>query len=155
MIIGILSAIALPLFANYQLRSKTAEGKVNLAAIRISEAAYYSEFEVYLAVAPEPAVIPGSQAVAFDGAGSGFAPLGFETDGRVYFSYGVVVSADRVGYTADAGADIDTDGIVQFWGYTKPDAAGNVIDGAVGCPAAGLAVTQVGPCGPTYGNSVF
>ena len=37
-IIGILAAIAIPNFLRFQLKSKTSEGKVNLAAIRTAEA---------------------------------------------------------------------------------------------------------------------
>ena len=86
---------------------------------------------------------------------SDFAPLGFETQGNVYFSYGVNVSADGVGYTIDAGSDIDEDGIVQFWGYTKPDGTGNIVASQVGCTATNLVPLQVGPCDPTAGQTVF
>ena len=155
MIVGILATIAIPLLSSYQLKSKTAEGKTNLAAIRTGEQAYFSEFETFLAIDPEPATIPGPQRVAFDDVGSGFAALGFDAEGNVYFSYGVAVTGDGVGFTADAGADIDGNGVVQFWGYTKLDGGGNKIDGNVGCPAAGLSADQIGPCDPTHGNSVF
>ena len=40
----------------------------------------------------------------------------------MYFSYGVAVTADASGYTADAAADIDADGFPQLWGFAKPDA---------------------------------
>ena len=42
-IIGILAATAIPILARYQLRSKSAEVKSNLAAIRIVEETYFSE----------------------------------------------------------------------------------------------------------------
>jgi type II secretory pathway pseudopilin PulG len=155
MIIGALSAVALPIFANYQLKAKTAEGKTNIGAIRLVEEAYYSEFEVYLPVAPEPATIPGKQSGLFDGPGSDFASLGFDPEGQVFFSYGVAVSGDKVGYTIDAGADLDANGIVQFWGYAKPDGSAARVDGAVGCLSAGLSLLQAGPCDPTRGSSVF
>lgn len=155
LILGALSAISLPLLANYQLKSKTAEGKTNLGAIRVGEEDYFSEFEVYLGVDPEPATVPGATRVGFDEAGSGFADLGFDPEGNVFFSYGVAASADGVGYTADAGADIDGNGIVQFWGYTKPDGSNVLVPGKVGCPVAGLVVGQIGPCDSTHGSSVF
>jgi prepilin-type N-terminal cleavage/methylation domain-containing protein len=153
-ILGVLSSIAIPLFLSYQLRSRTAEGKTNLAAIRTLESARFSEYDAYLKVAPEPPLIPGSSAVSFNVAGS-FAPLGFSPEGRVLFSYGVAVSADGGGYTADAGADLDADGFVQFWGFAKPDLSGTLTAGRVGCNAAGLQPQQVGPCDPTHGTSVF
>ena len=47
-IIGILAAIAIPNFIRFQLKAKTSEGKVNVAAIRTSEEAYFSEFGAYV-----------------------------------------------------------------------------------------------------------
>ena len=153
-IIGVLASIAIPLFRNNQLRSKTTEGRTNLAAIRGLENARFSEYDAYLAVAPEPPLIPGAAVTAFNPA-SGFAALGFSPEGPVYFSYGVTVSADGVGFTADAGADIDADGFVQFWGYAKPDNVGTLGAGQVGCNTAGLDSEKVGPCSPADGRSVF
>lgn len=155
MIIGALATISIPIFAKYQLKSKTAEGKTNLSAIRVSEDAYYSEFETYLAVNPEPPAIPGATRVAFDSIGTSFSLLGFDPEGTVFFSYGIAVSADGVGFTADAGADIDGNGVVQFWGYKRLDGGNASVPGSVGCPVAGLSELSVGPCDPTYGQSVF
>ena len=155
MIIGVLATVALPIFANYQLKAKSAEGKTNIGAIRLVEEAYYSEFDTYLAVAPEPTTVPGKQSTNFDAAGTTYGALGFDPEGQVFFSYGVAVSGDGMGYTVDAGADIDADGLVQFWGYAKPDVGAALVDGAVGCTAAGLAPKQTGPCDPSHGRSVF
>jgi len=153
-IIGVLASVAIPLFVNYQLRSKSAEAKINLGAIRVLENAHYSELDGYLAVAPQPPVVPGSVATTFN-PGAGFAALGFRPEGSVYFSYGVAVSADAVGYTADAAADIDADGFIQFWGFAKPDGAGVKAPGAAGCNPAQLTPDQVGPCDLSSGTSVF
>ena len=155
MIIGSLSAISIPLFIRYQLKSKSTEGKTNLGAIRVLEEAYFSEFEAYLTAAPEPAVVPGASPAVFDPVTSDFAELGFAPEGSVYFSYGVLISADDLGFTADAGADIDANGIVQFWGYAKPDGAGAVTAGQVGCNTAALDPLVVGPCDPAAGRSIF
>lgn len=153
-IIGILSAVAIPLLLNYQLRSKSAEGKSNLGVIRVLEHSYFSDHGQFLSVDPEPPLIPGSRAAAFNAA-AGFHPLGFEAEGRVYFSYGVNVTDDGVGYTTDAAADIDSDGFPQIWGFSKPDGAGARGPGRVGCNVAALKSEQVGPCDPTHGTSVF
>ena len=118
------------------------------------ENAHFGESDEFVAVVPEPPVIPGSQAVVFDES-AGFAPLGFRPEGRVYFSYGVTVSADGVGFTADAGSDIDADGFVQFWGFAKPDGVGVLTAAAVGCNVAALKPDQLGPCDPSHGSSVF
>ncbi|MGH0031078.1 MAG: type IV pilin protein [Myxococcota bacterium] len=153
-IVGVLAAVAIPLLQSYQLRSKTAEAKTNLAAIRVLENAHFSEKDAYVDVDPEPAVIPGSIAAVFNGGGN-FGALGFRPEGNIYFSYGVAVSADGVGFTADAGADIDADGFVQFWAFAKPDAGGLLKQGKVGCDAAGLVPEQIVPCAPDHGSSVF
>jgi prepilin-type N-terminal cleavage/methylation domain-containing protein len=154
-IIGVLAAIAIPLLASYQLRSKSAEAKTNLSAIRVLEEGFYSENQMYRSANAEPATIPGSVAVAFDGVGSDFGSLGFVPEGYVYFSYGVAVSDDGSGFTADAAADIDGDGFVQYWGYANPNSGGVLVGGKVGCDVAGIQPEAVGPCTPSSGQSVF
>lgn len=153
-IIGILAATAIPIFRTYQLRSKSAEAKINLGALRVLEHSYFSVHDEFLAAAPEPPVIPGASATDFT-PNADFDALGFRPEGRVYFSYGVAVTADGVGYTADAAADIDADGFLQFWGFAKPDGNGALGPGQVGCNVAALQAEQIGPCGPGHGISVF
>jgi len=46
-IIGILAAIAIPNFMNYQCKAKQSEAKVNLGNIRTAEEAYYAEYDNY------------------------------------------------------------------------------------------------------------
>ena len=53
-IIGILAAIAIPNFLQFQLRSKTGEAKTNLAAIRTAEEGYFAEFNNYVAAPSTP-----------------------------------------------------------------------------------------------------
>ena len=154
-ILGVLATIAIPVFLVYQLRTKTAEAATNIGAISVSELSHFSEFGRFLTIAPEPPLIPGVHPVVFDGATSGFSELGFQPEGRVYFSYGVAASADGTGYTIDAGSDIDGDGVVQFWGYVKPDGAGGRPAGQVGCDANFLAPETIGPCFLNAGRSVF
>ncbi len=154
-IVGVLAAIAIPLLSSYQLRSKSAEAKTNLSAIRVLEEGFYSENQTYRSANAEPAAIPGSVAVAFDGVGSDFNSLGFAPEGYVYFSYGVAVSDDGSGFTADAAADIDGDGFVQYWGYANPNTGGALVAGKVGCDVAGIQPEAVGPCTPSSGQSVF
>jgi len=154
-IIGVLAAIAIPLLSSYQLRSKSAEAKTNLSAIRVLEESFYSEHQTYRSANAEPPAIPGSVAAAFDDVNSDFGPLGFMPQGRVYFSYGVAVSGDGSGFTADAAADIDGDGFVQYWGYANPDSGGALIAGKVGCDIANVQPETVGPCSASSGQSVF
>ena len=42
-IIGILSAIAIPVFSKQQLRTKSTEAKTNLSAIRVAQESNFSE----------------------------------------------------------------------------------------------------------------
>ena len=155
-VVGVLAAIAIPLLTSYQLRSKSAEAKTNLAAIRVLEESYYSEHQTYRSANAEPAAIPGTVAVAFDSVSSDFGPLGFVPQGQVYFSYGIAVSDDGSGFTADAGADIDGNGFIQYWGYANPDNGGTLVAGKVGCDVtAGIHPKSVGPCAASYGQSIF
>jgi len=152
-VVGVLALIAIPVFRIYQLRSKSAEVKSNLDAIRVLEETYFSAHDQFLAAAPEPPVIPGAISTDFNPTAA-FTALGFRPEGRVYFSYGVAVTANASGYTADAAADIDGDGFPQLWGFAKPDSTGALGPGQVGCTVAALGV-EIGPCGPGHGTSVF
>ena len=55
-IIGILAAIAIPNFMAFQMRSRAGEGKTNLAAIRIAQGGYASEYDTYVGalILPRP-----------------------------------------------------------------------------------------------------
>ena len=145
-ILGILAAVAIPIFMRHKANAKSAEVKSNLASIRIAEEAYFSEKGVYYAASAEPPLIPGITQVDFDYMTSDYAGLGWVPEGRVFFSYAIVVSADGVGYTADAGADLDLDGVVQLWGYAKPDGAGAMLNGEVGCDVSFLKPIEMGRC---------
>ena len=112
-IIGILAAIAIPNFLTYQLKSRQAEAKTNLQAIRTSEIAFQAEKGCYIGMtATEPQGMPvpaggtkslpmawgqgvpavGSQVFCqtvggiFAGA---FKDIGFIATGNPYFLYGV------------------------------------------------------------------
>jgi len=162
-IIGILAAIAIPNFLRFQLKSKTSEGKVNLAAIRTAEEAYMAEFGNYVAAASTPG--DGDSTAKSKFTGGGFTAfndtLGFAPEGLVYFDYGVTVGSGStsMNYTADAQADIDGNGTPQSWGYVKV-AAGSAVKGAHGCTGVYNGTVSgienvVGPCGLTFGASEF
>ena len=155
LVIGLLATVALPLFQRYQLRAKSAEVRTNLAALHVVEESYFSENGVYVSAAPEPPAIPGSQPAAFNFAGSDFVALGWRPESRVYFSYGVATNGNQSAYTADGGADLDGNGVVQFWGYAKPQAGGGLVPARVGCDVTGLVPEQIGPCTPDSGTSTF
>lgn len=176
-IIGILAAIAVPNFQRFQLRSKVAEAKANLAAIRTAEESYFSEFDTYVsATSPVPSSIPGNTRRSWVTSGSsGFYTLGFVPDGQVYFQY-LVSAGNSVGggvgvldrFTIEAASDVDGDGVINFWGYVRPRNASSVgMAGALpgsSCEASGVynAATQakdllntVGRCDANSGTTVF
>ncbi len=154
-IIGVLATVAIPKYAVYQLKTKSAEAKTNLGGIRTSQEAYYGEYGVFVAANPEPALIPGANRAGFDAVGSDFQALGWQPEGNVFFSYGVAINADGTAYTADAGADIDADGVAQFWAYAKPEGGGALVPAAVGCNVGAITGNDVEPCDPAAGQSVF
>jgi prepilin-type N-terminal cleavage/methylation domain-containing protein len=126
-IVGVLASTAIPLFGAYQLRTKSTEVKTNLAAIRVAEEAEFGETGLYVGAAAEPPAIPGKVPVSFDDVGSDYAALGWSPEGNVYFSYAVEIAADASGYTADAAADIDGDGIIHICADSRPDGSGTMV----------------------------
>ncbi len=163
-IIGILAAIAIPSFSRFQLRSKSSEAKVNLAAIRTSEASARAEFGLYISAPASPASYGGVSAVPFTdtgAVGASFDTLGWHPDGDVFFHYSVTVLGTA--YTAEAAADIDGDGTPQIWAFLMPDMSTNVtVLGALGCvgvwdptTSSATIANVVGPCGSADGQSRF
>jgi type IV pilus assembly protein PilA len=109
-IIGILAAIAIPNFLTYQMKSRQAEAKTNLQAIKTSEVAFQAERGCYIGIAAEGVVAPGAGvksvpltwgagvAPTAPGAlwcqaagvfGGTFADVGFKATGNVMYRYGV------------------------------------------------------------------
>jgi len=164
-IIGILAAIAIPNFIRFQLKAKTSEGKVNVAAIRTAEEAYFSEFGTYVGGTASPTDNGGTSKTDFVDNG-GFGTIGWAPEGQVYFNYEVVISTSGTAYVASAGADIDGNGTDQAWGYVHPAPGGTTVgvDGSLGsvvCLGAGIPVgsgsvfNQVLPCDSSFGQSEF
>lgn len=170
-IIGILAAIAIPNFVRFQLKARTAESKGNLAAIRTAEEAYNSEFGTYLGATASPTSNGGNAKVAFADTGTApnnFGTLGWAPEGYVYFNYAVTTTASGAGFTAEASADLDNDAAslyavgTQFWGYVKPSGSTTATGTMGGCSSTSMPLSgsnptpeTVGPCGSTFGQSVF
>lgn len=154
-LISVLAAIAIPKYLVYQLKSKSAEAKTNLGGIRTAQEAYYSEYGLFVSASPEPAIIPGIRSTGFDSVTTDFQALGWQPEGNVYFSYGSGINADGSAYTADAGADIDGNGVVQFWAYAKPEPNGTIAPSQVGCDIGAITANDVLPCDPAAGQSIF
>jgi type IV pilus assembly protein PilA len=86
-IIGILAAIAIPNFLNYQLKSKTAEAKTNIGAIRTSQEAYKAEHDQFIDCAVQGG--GGTSKGTWPATAAGFDDIGFEPSGPVYYLYEV------------------------------------------------------------------
>ncbi len=168
-IIGILATIGIPTFMRFQLKSKAAEVKSNIAAIRTTQEGYFAEWGLYVsAVPPIPAAV-SSNRVAWPlapGDVHGFNQLGFVPEGLVYFQYGVTASQTPLAYTIAARSDIDNDAAFNTWGYV--DAAQGAAAGIAGpfgsCQATGVydsstglfnRLSEVGPCDAQSAGSEF
>ena len=168
-IIGILAAIAIPNFLRFQLKAKSSEGKVNIAAIRTAETAYNSEFSTFVICAASPAAAPGPRIPYLVAtAGAGFDVLGWAPEGSVYFQYAVATDSapPSSAFTASAMADIDLDlANFQSWAYVTPVPGTLVgVNGLGACVGAGVwdatagsatLLSQVGPCDALSGQSTF
>jgi type IV pilus assembly protein PilA len=168
-IIGILAAIAIPNFLRFQLRSRSTEGRINIAAIRTAEEAFIAEFNDYQPATLAPASLPADDKIAFTdpgAAGSNFDTIGWRPEGAVYFQYEVTTGCSGQCYFVGGQADIDGDANLQAWGYHAPqfvlDMNGNITatnnapaPGTVACVAADLMNNVTGACDPQYGQSVF
>ena len=107
-IIGILAAIAIPNFLQYQLKSRQSEAKVNLGAIKTSEVAFQAERGCYVGVGAEGVVAPAAGTkttpnpwgIGLPPSGPGtlwctaifagsFNDIGFVATGNVNYRYGV------------------------------------------------------------------
>lgn len=137
-IIGILAAIAIPNFLRFQLKAKSAEGRVNLAAIRTAEESYMSEFGNYVAAVAAPASVPGPVKAPLDVTiYTDWGILGWAPEGGVYFQYSVVTGGGgNLSYLATAVADLDGDATNQVVNYEN--AAGGSLGG---CGNPGQVVT--------------
>jgi prepilin-type N-terminal cleavage/methylation domain-containing protein len=164
-IIGILAALAIPSYQRFQLRSKAAEARVNLASIATSENAYFSEFNLYVAAAATPPGPESAQRRAWSGGGvSQFDRVGFVPVGEVHFSYAVDTDPTDAAFTAGARGDLDGNGVPSEFGYVHPLAgasAGVASTLVPSCSVNGvfnpgaLQLETVGPCTATDGTSRF
>jgi len=177
-IIGILAAIAIPNFLRFQLRSRSTEGRINIAAIRTAEEAFAAEFNNYNAAVLAPAAAPLDDKIAFTdpgAAGSSVDSIGWRPEGQVYFQYEVTTGCSGQCYFVGGIADIDNNGTSQEWGYHHPqlviDMNGNVTatndapspPAVATCTPATVAENGtgvgmdnvVGACGIAFGQSIF
>jgi prepilin-type N-terminal cleavage/methylation domain-containing protein len=135
-IVGILAAVAIPSFRNYQWKAKRSEAYVNLAALANNQKAFHALHDTFLGVAPaEPGTalsnVPGS--IARDSApmDAAFVEIGWAAEGRVYFDYDTNSGTLGAGcscvqcFTSTAYGDIDGDNSQSAIMYVHPDGSGN------------------------------
>ncbi|MBF0243416.1 MAG: dolichyl-phosphate-mannose--protein mannosyltransferase [Desulfamplus sp.] len=103
-IIGILAAIAIPNFINYQCKAKQSEAKSNLGTIRSMQEAYFAEFDKY---------------------GDTMAKIGFATKGKTNYSY---TSTGGATFTATATGTVNSK--TDTWTITN---AGTLANSANAC----------------------
>ncbi|HWR97267.1 MAG TPA: prepilin-type N-terminal cleavage/methylation domain-containing protein [Candidatus Methanoperedens sp.] len=122
-IVGLLSAIAIPNFMRMRERAKIAEAKANLGAIRVTETAYFSEYNRYVGNQPQNPDRTADPPARFTWTnGTRFSILGFAPDGRLYFSYalgGADFPLDN--FTAEAHGDLDGNGSWSLWSIMSGD----------------------------------
>ncbi len=167
-VMGLLAAVAIPVFLRFQLNAKATEGKTNLGAIRTASEAYYSEYGRYASATPVVPATVGSVKQPWPLTGNeshGFNQIGFRPEGRVWYQYGMASNGTNA-FTVEARSDIDADGVFNAWGYVKPAPGSSTgIDGPMGmCATSGVYNFQtgvndllevVGPCDSASGSTVY
>lgn len=146
-IIGILAAIAIPNFIRYQLKSKTAEAKANIGAIRTNQEAFRADVDGYAENIEETpmAADTGRTKVPFPimecpsmcGRASladcmTFECIGYRPSGDVYYSYDSMATnpaamvAGESEYCIGALGDLDNDttmGGFEYQSFNDPGGA--------------------------------
>ncbi len=135
-ILGILAAVAIPSFQNYQWKAKRSEAYVNLGAMANSQKAYHAVHDTFVGVAPaEPGNTQGNTPgpASRDSAAlqAAFVEVGWAVEGQVFFDYDTNSQALGLGctclncFTSTAYGDIDGDNSGSAVMYVHPDNAGN------------------------------
>jgi type IV pilus assembly protein PilA len=155
-LIGMLVAMAIPSFLRYQLKTKSSEGKTNLAAIRMAETSYHAAMDVYVSASLSPNV-PSSAARQAFVASPGFVSLGWEPEGPGFFTYAVATANGGQSYHATAHANLDGDTTAQIWHYRRGSLASQTHLGAtpVLCTATDGSAGLVEACDATSGQTTF
>ena len=110
-IIGILAAIAIPNFRNYQLQAKRSELPLSLKGIYVAEKSFQTERDYYQALTSSPRTVATltPSRISWQNNG-GFANIGWQPSGDLYGSYNATVVGTGI-ITGGARSDIDGDGI--------------------------------------------
>lgn len=157
-IVGILASVAIPGYIRYSLRSKSAEAKLNLAAIKTSQFAFFANNDNFANVTTAlPAAVPGAVKAVWPSntcpagcnrtnttACTQFACINFQPSARVYYQYGVATRLAARPITAEfsAGAlgDLDADSNRASFTYQS----NNVVGGTLGILADPISACGAG-----------
>lgn len=123
-VVGILSAIAIPAFIGYTRRSKAAEAQTNLRSLMRGEESYCRENRSLVTSAgPLPAVPTPSKQLVDCSSDPGFRALGFSLSDFVYYSYSIQPDPGVPGGARlSAQGDLDGDGrLSTFEVSCRPD----------------------------------
>jgi prepilin-type N-terminal cleavage/methylation domain-containing protein len=158
-IVGVLAAMGISGFRQYQMRSKRTEAMSNIAAIVKTEIAYFGTNGTFHATTPVPAGVPTPVKKTWDVVSHAeFDPLGYAPEGTVWYSYevnanpadcacGVGANGEALCFTASAYGDLDGDGGISVISYFYTDPAGNTCVTAIG--------TNPPPLNPSTGNPIL
>ena len=121
-IIGLLAAIAIPSFMQYQARSRRSEAYANIGGIVRAQKAFFAERDTYHdSTAPwpdftlRPSGVLDATKQAWDAPSeAAFEEMGWHPEGAVFYSYEVNATTNCGGcttcFTATAYGDVDGDG---------------------------------------------
>jgi prepilin-type N-terminal cleavage/methylation domain-containing protein len=161
-LIGVLSAIAIPSFMDYQARSRRSEAFANLAAIARVQKTYEATKGEYFDTGglpwPDYTAPPygklGAHKMDWDAASeTAWGGLGWTPEGDVYYSYqSNVCCADGLCFTASAYGDVDADGLGSAVMYVQPKSEedGSTTECPSGLPAPLNFGTPTGPGGKIF-----
>ena len=150
-IIGILAAIAIPNFIQYQMRSRTSEAKTNLSAIKTANFAFQAENRCFLSSAPAPVAIPqnGSLVAWPGGLGGVAAPT---PGGAVWCFNNLGIASTAIGTYGDIG--MVPAGAVRYQYMLAASAAVPPLVGGIPTPVKGsCAAVSTGPLAAGPGNA--
>ena len=124
-IIGILAAIAIPNFLNYQARAKTSEARANLKGIFTSEISYFSEFNLYSTISginyPPIGTLRYSYSADTNTAETGFAGNSISSSTTWVTSLGLCLQSvgplgnNSAGFTAGAWGSLNSGLPIDEW----------------------------------------
>ena len=144
-IIGLLAAIAIPSFQNYQHNSKRSEAYTNLNALMKSQKSFFAEHGAYFGVPlAEPgntqSTLPGMMKRSVNELETAFGGVGWTPDGDVFYDYDSATlnsynsgadspnceAACTTCITMSAYGDVDGDNSQAMVVFFEPDEVGNV-----------------------------